>query len=135
MKQGSNNSLVEYFLALERLAAGKPIRVSRDSKICNDSVSMEAGRGKGSIKRSRAVFGALIQAIEEAAAKQMHSETKANKKLNSLKAEVTGYKDALDEALAREVSLLYEIYELKRQIAQLNGGKVIPIRPTARQPN
>lgn len=47
--------LAEYFAALERLKAGKPRIVPKGSRITNDAISLEAGRGKGSIKKSRGV--------------------------------------------------------------------------------
>lgn len=64
-KRPSNDreSLADYFLALERLKA-------RRAAINNDAVSIEAGRKKGSIKKSRPVFAKLIAAIEAAVAEQ-----------------------------------------------------------------
>ncbi|MEL0642375.1 hypothetical protein V6260_17385 [Pseudoalteromonas aliena] len=67
------SSLLEYFEALERLKNGSPTNVPRGTKITNDSVALEAGRKKGSVKRSRPVFKALIEEIEQA------KETKSSK--------------------------------------------------------
>lgn len=60
------NNLLDYFDALERLKSGKPINVPKGTKITNDSVALEAGRKKGSIKKSRPAFNALIEEIERA---------------------------------------------------------------------
>lgn len=62
----SKNALDQYFMALERLIAGRPINISKGYKITNSSVALEAGRSKGSIKKSRVIFQALIDAIEVA---------------------------------------------------------------------
>jgi hypothetical protein len=51
-----SNVLSEYFEALERLTKGRPVNVPKGSKITNDSVSLEAGRKKGTIKKSRPIF-------------------------------------------------------------------------------
>ena len=55
----------EYDAALERLKANKPTILPKGSAINNDTVALEAGRKRGSIKRSR--HAALVQAIELAA--------------------------------------------------------------------
>ncbi|SPD37126.1 conserved protein of unknown function (plasmid) [Cupriavidus taiwanensis] len=65
-----SSALTDYFLALERLKKGQPQVVPKGTKITNDAVSLEAGRGKGTIKKSRAIFADLIKAIEEAAAER-----------------------------------------------------------------
>ena len=59
------SALNEYYAALERLKANKPIILPKGSAINNDTVAMEAGRKRGSIKKSR--HAALIEAIEQAA--------------------------------------------------------------------
>ena len=55
----------EYYAALERLKANKPTVLPKGSAINNDTVALEAGRKRGSIKKSR--HAALIEAIELAA--------------------------------------------------------------------
>ena len=59
------SALNDYYAALERLKANKPIVLPKGSAINNDTVAMEAGRKRGSIKKSR--HAALIEAIEQAA--------------------------------------------------------------------
>ena len=61
------SAIADYEEALERLKTGKPIRVAVGTRITNDAVSLEAGRGKGTIKKSRASFAKLILEIEAAA--------------------------------------------------------------------
>lgn len=54
--------LNEYYAALERLKANKPTVLPKGSAINNDTVALEAGRKRGSIKKSR--HAALIEVIE-----------------------------------------------------------------------
>lgn len=122
------DSFLEYYEALERLKNDAPIRVLKGTKITNDAVSLEAGRGKGSIKKSRPIFADLIVAIQIAAEQQTLVVNTQDKKVEKLKSELDQCRKELEAALAREVSLLYELYEVKKEINLLTGTKVIPIR-------
>lgn len=121
--------LGEYFEALERLKQGKPLHVSVGTKISNDSVALEAGRNKGAIKKSRSIFADLIVAIE-VAAKEQNILPIDQRKVLKLQDEVNTLRKDLERALGREMSLLYENYQLKKQLNTLNGVNVIPIRHT-----
>jgi len=121
-------TVVEYFNALERLVAGKPTRVPKGTKITNDAVALEAGRGKGSIKKSRPVFASLIEAIDQAAAKQATGANQDKERLDKAKTSAADYRQQLEAALAREVSLLKELYEVRKQLALLTIEKLLPIR-------
>jgi hypothetical protein len=121
--------LADYFEALERLKAGRPINTPKGGKITNDAVSVEAGRGKGSIKKSRPIFSSLIQAIGTAAAEQSKSFNQQRERLNKAKYSADQYRLELEAALAREISLLYELYETKKKLSQLTGANVLPLRP------
>lgn len=46
------SALNDYYAALERLKTNKPIILPKGSTINNDTVAMEAGRKRGSIKRA-----------------------------------------------------------------------------------
>jgi hypothetical protein len=46
-----NSTLEECFQALERLIKNRPINVPMNSKINKDTVALEAGRKRGSIKK------------------------------------------------------------------------------------
>jgi hypothetical protein len=107
---------------------GQPKTVPKGSKITNDSVALEAGRGKGSIKKSRVVFADLIQAIDEAAAIQAKPGNEHKERLAKAKGQAVQCRRDLEAALAREISLLYELYETKKKLARLTGEKVLPIR-------
>lgn len=124
-------ALDEYFAALERLKARKPLNVPVGTRITNDAVALEAGRGKGSIKKSRPVFAQLIAAIDQAAEEQAAGTNRVRERLARTKDAAADCRRQLEAALSREVSLLREVYALKRQLAKLTGAAVIPLRPVA----
>lgn len=126
--------LQEYFAALDRLIVNKPINVRKGSKITNDTVSLEAGRKKGTIKKSRPIFKELIDAISAAAKVQStalapHDEVR--ERLVAAKLEVARYRTLWEEALAREVSLVQQLWSEReiwaKERAALTGSKVISI--------
>ena len=55
----------EYYKALDRLIQNKPINVPIGTKINNDTVALEAGRKRGSLKKSREIFLDLIDKIDK----------------------------------------------------------------------
>jgi hypothetical protein len=128
MKVAALQPLEEYFAALERLKTGNPKIVRKGTRITNDSVSMEAGRGKGSIKKSRDTFADLISSITLAAAEQSSPKIKQKERLARTRSMVAQYQCGLEAALAREVSLLKELYDVKKELARLTGDSVVPIR-------
>jgi hypothetical protein len=124
----------DYYDALERLKTNKPEILSKGSyKINQDTVALEAGRGRGSIKPSRPQFEALIGAIENVADIYNNKDLE---KLNKAKALAARYKSERDEfrdnyhaALNREVMLLRRVSDLEKQVNQLEAEqKVIHIR-------
>ena len=80
-----NDTLQEYFEALERLKSNNPINVLKNSKINNDSVALEAGRKRGSIKKSREIFAELIEAINNASQESNTEYDKLESKIFKLK--------------------------------------------------
>ncbi len=122
--------LSEYLQALERLKSSCPTRAPKGARINNDNVALEAGRGKGSIKKSRSVFKALIEAIDAAAAEQSSPERQMIKRLEKTREEARSYREKWEQTVCRELSLLQEVYALKKELAVLKGGSVLPLRPT-----
>ena len=122
------DTLAEYFDALERLKKGRTNIVPKGTRITNDAVALEAGRGKGSIKKSRAAFSDLIAAIDQAAEDQSRSRDEVKERLETAKGSADKYRTLWEQALAREVSLLHELHEVRQQLAKLTGSKVLPIR-------
>ena len=123
--------LDEYFAALERLKKGRPTIVAKGMKITNDAGALEAGRGKGSIKKSRLLFADLIHAIDEAAVDQARPKNEQLDRLNKAKIAATELRRALEASMAREISLLHELYEVKKKLARLTGETVLPLRGKA----
>ena len=120
-------ALHDYFEALERLKKNRPINVSKGTKISNDAVALEAGRNKGSIKNSRPVFSDLITAIKEAKDEQSKQHNLLKVKLNRKNAQYSKLRQLHEESLGRELSLLYEIHELKQELYKRSSSKVISL--------
>ncbi|MEI5998426.1 hypothetical protein H3V53_14790 [Paraburkholderia bengalensis] len=123
------DTLNDYFQALERLKCGTSKVVPKGTRISNDVVALEAGRGKGSIKKSREMFAELIAEISAAAARQAKlAVNDAGPAIKAAKHRAEQYRRLWEEALAREASLLMELLEVRREMARLTGEKVLPIR-------
>lgn len=123
----SRTGIADYFDALERLSKGNTIVVPKGTRINNDSVALEAGRGKGAIKRSRPIFSELIAAINKASEEQLTQESATELQVGKARMRAEKYRSELDAALARELCLIREIFELKKELNSLTGRKVIPL--------
>ncbi len=120
--------LNDYYAALERLKLNKPNIIPKGTKITNDAVAMEAGRGKGSIKKSRPVYAELLAAIKEAAKIQSMPKIEQRTRLDKAKTEAFNYRQKYEEAICREISLLRELTAIKKKLSKLTGQKVLPLR-------
>ena len=129
----SNDPLADYFEALDRLQKGRPKVVPVGTKITNDAVSVEAGRKKGSIKKSRDLFRDLIAAIDAASTGQSPPRQDQVDRLNRAKQSAGDLREQLDAALAREICLLAELYETRKRLSQLTGENVLPLRKSKKQ--
>lgn len=117
----------EYRAALLRLIENEPKILPKGSSINNDTVALEAGRKRGSIKKSRPEHAQLISEIKAACLtpKENKAEThfqkseKQKKLKNSALEERDNFKEKYEQALTKIVSLEYENYYLKKQIAEL----------------
>lgn len=103
--------LEKYYKALNRLIQNNPNIVSKDTKISYDSVSLEAGMSKGCIKKSRPDFSELIEAIDKHKLNKKYALGNDNKKMNL---ETLELKKQLNNSLIREINLINEIHELRR---------------------
>jgi len=123
--------LNDYFEALERLKKSRPINVPKGTKITNDSVSLEAGRKKGTIKKSRPLFSDLIAAINAAVAESALPAMESKTRLAEAKAEAKKYRALWEESLCREVSLVKQLWDERqawaKEKAALTGEKVTSI--------
>lgn len=113
------SALNEYYAALERLKANKPTILPKGSAINNDSVALEAGRKRGSIKKSR--HAALVEMIELAtqeAGQNVLSPAQqieqAKSKTKAVKKDYEQLEEDYEKLLAKCNSLLLENFELKK---------------------
>ena len=119
-----NDTLQEYFEALERLKSNNPINVLKNSKINNDSVALEAGRKRGSIKKSREIFAELIEAINNASQENTAEYDKLESKIFKLKNSAENYKEMYEKAINRELMYLERINELEKLLKKKNSLSV-----------
>ncbi|MFP6842480.1 MAG: hypothetical protein VB979_09915 [Acinetobacter sp.] len=115
------SALNEYYAALERLKANKPTILPRGSAINNDTVALEAGRKRGSIKKSRHV--ALIEAIELATQQVGQNVLSPAQQIEQAKTKTKTVKSAYEQLekdyeklLEKYNSLLLENFELKQRL-------------------
>lgn len=115
------SALQEYYAALGRLKANKPTVLPKGSAINNDTVAMEAGRKRGSIKKSR--HAALVQAIELAAqqaGQNVLSPTQqieqAKSKTKVVKSDYEQLQENYEILLEKCTSLLVENFELRQKV-------------------
>ncbi|MCO8084711.1 hypothetical protein [Acinetobacter lwoffii] len=114
------SALNDYYAALERLKANKPEVLPKGSAINNDTVAMEAGRKRGSIKKSR--HAALIEAIELVAQEvgqivlsPTQQVEKAKNKTKAVKMNYEQLEEDYEILLGKCNSLLMENFELRKK--------------------
>lgn len=106
----------EYFEALKRLKKNTPVRLPKGTTISKDTVAMEAGRKRSSIKRSRPVFDRLIAEIDLAVSNQDGSLHKRKDRFEKIKAEKQRYQLMYHQSLNRELMLVKRLTALERQL-------------------
>lgn len=109
-----NETLNDYFEALERLKLNNPVHVPKNSKINNDMVALEAGRKRGSIKKSREMFTELIEAIDITAKENNADYDRLTAKISKLKNSTQNYKELYEKTINREIMYLERINELEK---------------------
>jgi len=117
------DAMTDYYAALERLKKRKGTRIN------NDTVAIEAGRKKGSIKKSRPQFIGLIAAIDAANAVAGRPKLEFTERLNRAKGDAKDLQAQLDESLARELALLHQVFRLRKELASVRGGSVLHLQP------
>lgn len=111
-----------YFEALRRLQEDNPIVVPKGTRISNDSVSLEAARKKGSIKRSRPEFAELIAAIKEAQDPMGDLATKSGEQApqNVKNSEV--YRVKYEMLLAERAGVILEAFRQREEISAMRAS-------------
>lgn len=104
----------------------KPVFLPKGSKINNDNVAIEAGKKKGSIKRSREIFSELIIAIEQIAKEINNKNPDIKTKLKNEQSQKAYYRDLYHKALNRELMLVERLAQLEKQLAHKDN--VTPIK-------
>ena len=118
-----SDAMIDYYAALDRLSKRKGARIN------NDTVAIEAGRKKGSIKKSRPQFAELIDAIDAANAASERPKLDVTDRLERAKGDAKHLRAQLDASLARELSLLRQVFSLRKELSALRGGSVLPLQP------
>ena len=115
------SALDEYYAALARLKFNKPTILPKGSAINNDTVALEAGRKRGSIKKSRHI--ALVAAIELAAQElgqnvisPAQQVEQAKNKTKAVKSDYEQLKEDYEKLLEKANSLLLENFELRQKL-------------------
>ena len=111
------SAIIDFTKALNRL-------VERGIKPTLDSVAIEAGRKKGSIRRGLTRHAELVVAIEKAAEDfreeiDQSIESKLAKRVKKLKSERNEYKDRYDNLLAKHLGAIYQLEEQRLEIIEL----------------
>ena len=115
----------EYEDALERLISNKPINVPKGSKINNDTVALEAGRKRGSIKKSRDVFVDLILKIEEISSAEKFPKKEYEQKILKWKNKANEYRDLYEDVLNRELMLIERLRNLEIELKKIQTNKLL----------
>lgn len=111
----------EYWDALSRLQKGTPIRVPKNSLINKDTVALEAGRKRGSIKKSRDSFSEIIAAIENIPAKQETGDLHHKRLLEREREKKLSYRNKYHEALNRELMLVERLAILEKELVKFRN--------------
>lgn len=116
--------LNEYYAALECLKANKPTILPKGSAINNDTVALEAGRKRGSIKKSRhtVLVEAIEQVAQEAGQNVLSPTQRIEQAKNRTKAAKSDYEQLqqdYEKLLEKANSLLLENFELRQNARSL----------------
>ena len=103
-----------YMSALERLKNNTPVVLPKGTRISKDTVALEAGRKRSSIKKSRPQFANLIEEIELAASIRSKPEEDSKANLDKLKSEKEHYKNLYHQSLNRELMLIKRLSDLEK---------------------
>lgn len=117
-------TIEEYEAALERLISNNPINVAKGTKINNDTVALEAGRKRGSIKKSRDIFSDLINKIKTASSQKDLKKALYEKKINKWKNKANDYRKLYEDTLNRELMLIEHVKNLEVKLEKATHNKI-----------
>jgi len=104
----------EKWEALARLIKNDPKRIPKGSKINLDTVALQAGFQRGSIKRARQGNRELVHAIDNASQKQKSSHRKLQLRLDKHAANEAKYKNLYHNSLNIQLMLINRIHNLEK---------------------
>lgn len=122
--QNKKSAIDDYWDALDRLKNNTPLRVPKKSPINNDTVALEAGRKRGSIKKSRKQFEELIKAIQNQHSVITKKNKKEKLKMIKLRAKKEEYRNLYHEGLNRELMLVERLAKLEKELKKYEN--IIP---------
>jgi len=123
------NKNQHYFEALTRLLNKKPEIISDLSyKINLDTVAIEAGRKRGSIKSGRESFQLLISEVEKAAVIYEEKNKKKPSSPEKYRMKYTELKKKYDDCLNREAILIEKLFLLESKVKVLGNKNIHKIR-------
>ncbi|MBH0090855.1 hypothetical protein [Pseudoalteromonas sp. NSLLW218] len=123
------NNNQHYFEALNRLLDKKPEIIDDLSyKINLDTVAIEAGRKRGSIKSGRKSFQILISEIERAAVIYEEKNKKKPSSPEKYRMKYTVLKKKYDDCLNREAILIEKLFLLESKVKVLGNKNIHKIR-------
>ncbi|ENW31391.1 hypothetical protein PFCIP103579_2397 [Prolinoborus fasciculus] len=130
-----SRAIDNFYDALQRLIEGKPKIIVGSYSINNDTVAIEAGRQRGTIKKSRSELADLLIAIAEAEQKRTgHSSSggmnayevklqAAQDKIEKLESKLQEIQDKYDKQLAQLNTLSFRNLELQRKVQKTNTSE------------
>ena len=119
-------SNADYLAALNRLVAGNPVRQPKGSPINKDTVALEAGRSRGSIKKSRLAHKELIQKIAEAALAAKVNKPSNKTLLAEARSKASHYRNLYHSMLAKELMYIEQLAEYEQRLK--NTSNVVELK-------
>lgn len=136
----------KYEDALQRLKENLPIRIKPGSPISYDNVALEAGCGKGSLKKGRSSLDDLRSQIATAMAEQANNTIKIKKTsdidlikskqntIKKLKSELRKLEVQFQQSIGREIMLLDQIKILLATVESLKLQNDVVIQINRKKP-
>lgn len=118
-------NMTDCFLSLERLISGHPRIVKGYYKINNDTVAIEAGLPRGSIKKHNKTHELLIKEISKYYGKEFNKAASNSEKLKKSSTKVKALEKELNDSLAREALMIKRIIELEVTLKRLSNVRSI----------
>ena len=107
--------------ALKRLVDGKPKRVAPGYKINYDTVALEAGSKKGTIRKAR--YPILCQHIRAEANKAITPVSILEKTVKKRNGVIQKQEQKISNYHNREILLIDQLMELKYELSKLQGNE------------